>query len=209
MPVDLHAIRVIAGMPLRHEILVPRAKDFGIGGTGRRPFPPDLRGADSERRVDHPAAGLAQRVFLDKTPPHIEQMRVTDPLLGGNQPFQPGIGPEAIQTPQQPWLAGRVVEDFSGGEAGKGLGKPDAQVGFFEDIEQARHRPAAEHFGFELKELRRLGLGLQRREMDAVFALETQFDLRIAWEALVEGSQGVAHRPLDLCDEGLRVFGQV
>src|SRR5438132_13552947 len=71
MPVDLHAIRVIAGMPLRHEILVPRAKDFGIGGTGRRPFPPDLRGADSERRVDHPADGLAQRVFLDKTPPHI------------------------------------------------------------------------------------------------------------------------------------------
>ena len=93
-------------MPLRHEILVPGPKDFGIGSTGGGPFSPDLGGPCGQRGVDHPPDRLPQRMSLDKTAAHVEQMRVTDLLVRGDQPFQTGIGTEAIETTQQPGLSG-------------------------------------------------------------------------------------------------------
>ena len=88
---------------------------------------PQISGARGERGVDYPSDRLTQRIFLDKTAAHIKQMRVTDPSWG-DHPFQTGIGAEAIETPQQPWLSGLVVEDFAGGEARERFGKPDAQI---------------------------------------------------------------------------------
>jgi hypothetical protein len=42
--------------------------------------------------------------------------------------------------------------------------KPDAEIGFLEHVEQARHRPAFKHPGFECGEIRRFRLNLQGRQ---------------------------------------------
>ena len=60
-----------------------------------------------------------------------------------------------------------------------------------------------------IREVRGLRLRLERREMDAVFPSQAQFDLGVTGETLVEGGQGIEHGLLDPCDEGLGVFWQV
>ena len=208
VPVDLHPVRVIAGMPLRHEILVPRTEDFGIGGTGGRAFPPDLGRLGGERGVDYPSDRLTQRIFLDKTAAHIKQMRVTDPPRGGDHPFQTGIGAEAIETPQQPWLSGLVVEDFAGGEARERFGKPDAQISFLRISSRLVIGQRRSTSALSWRSCGGSGCGSSGERWMRFLPRERSF----TWGLLGSPALEVARRRASLagpCDEGLSVCWQM
>src|SRR5436305_15092306 len=46
MPVDHYPSAAVSDVPFGHEILIPRAKLFGIRGTRRSALPPNLRASD-------------------------------------------------------------------------------------------------------------------------------------------------------------------
>src|SRR5216684_2178582 len=96
MPVDHDPAASVAGMPLGHEVLVPRAELLGIRGTGRGRLPPNVRQATAENRVDHLRDGIAQQFLADEPAPYIEQVAVAFTPRPAADPLQAGIGSDAV-----------------------------------------------------------------------------------------------------------------
>jgi hypothetical protein len=68
----------------------------------------------------------------------------------------------------------------------QGVTEAHPEVGFFQDIQQTGHWPPTHELGFEAENIGRFRLGLQRRELDPVFALRVQGDFRIGREAIMK-----------------------
>ena len=98
VPVDHDAASAIADVPLGHQVLVPGAELFAVGGTGRGALAPDVAQGRGERGVDDPADGLAQSGFLDETPTYIGQIGVADRLVALGHALQAGVGALPVET---------------------------------------------------------------------------------------------------------------
>jgi len=96
VPVDHDPRPTIANMPLGHQILIPGAEFLGIGGTGCRPFSPDIRTSDREGGIDDLGNRGPQSRLVDEAPADIEQLAIAERRVPCEHPLQARIGPEPI-----------------------------------------------------------------------------------------------------------------
>ena len=79
--------------------------------------------------------------------------------------FDAYVGSHSIQTEQQAYLKGLLIQDFAYSGTAKVFGEADTQSRFFQDIEQRRCSPALPDFSLEFPKILWFCLALEGREM--------------------------------------------
>jgi hypothetical protein len=87
--------------------------------------------------------------------------------------------------------------------------KIHAQVGFFENIQETRHRPALGDLHLEGEQVGGFRLRRERRELDPALGLRENLDVGIARQGAIQGGAFIAHLLLDVLEKGLSLGGQV
>jgi hypothetical protein len=98
---------------------------------------------------------------------------------------------EAIRFSPQTHLERASVEGLVAAEAFECLGKPYAQIGFLEHVQQSRHRPAPQDFCLDVLQVRGGRLRRKRGEHNPVIAVGAQPDLRVSRQSPVKLGQGL------------------
>lgn len=78
-------------------------------------------------------------------------------VLTLGDPVQTGVGPIRADGQQPPLLEDVSVESLAGADGGELAGETDAQVGFFQYVEEVDHPPPPGHLGFEPAQVAGLG----------------------------------------------------
>ena len=92
--------------------------------------------------------------------------------MAGSHGLEAGIGAKSVEAKQEATTQHAAVQVLAFRAAPEVLREAHLMVGFFQDIEQAGHRPASRHLGLERPQIFRLGLGLEGRDRDpAAFSL--------------------------------------
>ena len=78
------------------------------------------------------------------------------------------------------------VEYLARGRGGELVREAEPEIRLLEDVQEARHRPAARYLNPEIIQVGRLGLGRQRRQRDPGLSFLSQPQVRILRHVLVE-----------------------
>ena len=211
MPVDHDAAAAIAHVPLRRQVLVPGAKVLGIRCAGRRSVAPDCRISGMQRAVGDDGNGLPQRVDRDISAPDIGKILGGCARLEPGHALKPGVRSEPVQAKQEPRAQNGAIQGLVSRRAFESLGKSQAEVGLLEYVEEVGHRPGRDNLCLDRCQVRRLGLGIERRHRDPTlfFPLPVDSDQRIARHAGVEGLKRLAHFGLEIGDEAIGIERQL
>ncbi len=114
---------------------------------------------------------VAQLLFVDIATARVAQIGVGRPRVGAGEAFEAGIGPQAIETEQEPSVQDIARQSFTAGHAGQEIQEVGAQRGFFQHIEQVGVRPPLAHFAFKADQIAWLRLDLQGRERNGFLAV--------------------------------------
>ena len=208
MPVDHDTTATVADVPLRHQVLIPGAELLGVGGTCRRALAPDARMAGTQCGVDDLRDRLAQALARDEAPAHIEQLPVGEIILACRHALETGVGADPVQAQQQPFLKCRTREVFVVSDGAEGIGEADAQISFFQHVEQAGHWPAPADFGLERGEAFRVFLLFQRCQRNPPAAALEDANIGVGGQAGIERRERLGHLCLHACNEGVGIPGK-
>ena len=139
--------------------------------------------------------GIAQLFFVDVAAPCVAQIRVCCARVSTGQAFEPGIGPQTIETEQESSVQDIAWQALPTGDRGQQIRKASPQCGFFEHIEQARHRPAGAHFLFEAEPDCAVPVGDKRCDANRLLLPVGQEPHFVAntWHGSIQGAQSLAH----------------
>ena len=114
-------------------------------------------------------------------------------FLARRHALETGVGAEPVQTQQQPFLQCRTREVFVVSDGAEGTGEADAQISFFQHVEQAGHWPAAADFGLERGEACRVLLLFQRCKCDPSSAALEDADKAVRGQSGIERRERSGH----------------
>jgi len=83
-------------------------------------------------------------------------------MISGADALQANVCSQAIEAQQQSFLQSSRVKTRIAGSRLKVVGEMHAQIGFFEDVQQADHRPALADLGLQTRQMHWFGLGGER-----------------------------------------------
>ena len=102
-----------------------------------------------QRAVGNDRNGPAQSIDADVAAPDVSQILGRHAGLQARHALQPCIGPDPVQTQEQPRLKHRALEGFVGGRTFQHVGEAQSQISFLDHVEQSRHRPSRIEFRLE------------------------------------------------------------
>jgi hypothetical protein len=203
--IDHDAAAAITNVPLRGEVLVPGPEVLGIRRAGGRAVTPDPRIAGMQRAVSNNGNHLSQRVDRNVSAPNIGEILCGRAGLKPGHALKPGIRSDPIEAEQEPGAQDRAIQGLVRGRALQNVGEVQAEVGLLEHVEKTGHRPGRDEFGLERDQVRRLRLGVERRDRDpSVFLpLPSDPDELIGWHARIQGPERLAHFDLEIGEEAI------
>jgi len=149
VPVDHHSLAPIAQVPFGHEVLVPRPKLGRVRGAGSGALTPDVGQAHLEGGIGDVNDGGAQLVLVQVAAARVEQLLIALAVIAHTHALEPGVGAQTVEAEQEAFLESLPVECLARGGALEVLGKANAQVCLFENIEEIGHAPAPIDFRLE------------------------------------------------------------
>jgi hypothetical protein len=115
---------------------------------------------------------------------------------------------DPVQTQQQPFLPCRTRKVFVVSDGAEGIGEADAQISFFQHVEQAGHWPAPADFGLERGEAYRVFLLFQRRQCDPPAAALEDANIGVGGQPGIECGERLGHVCLHARNESVCVPGK-
>ena len=189
VPVDEHAPAAVAGVPLGEQVLVVGAEMGGVGRHRGGALAPDAPLAGGEGGVGQLDGGGPGAVEGEVPAGDVADVALAVAVVALGHGADAGVGPVGVGDEQQALPQGVTLDRLPGADRGELGQHPGAQRRLLEHVDQGHRSPAGLDRLLEPAQVGRLGLRLQRAQLDGPALAGADLQPVQARKRLVEGGQ--------------------